>query len=62
MSAVCNNGVCGGSNTCTNRWQDGAESDVDCGGGQCQPCWDGQRCFGPQDCWNGVCTNGICGG
>ncbi|PJB38316.1 MAG: hypothetical protein CO108_19275 [Deltaproteobacteria bacterium CG_4_9_14_3_um_filter_63_12] len=55
-SGVCANSVCGGGGgTCWNGWQDGSESDVDCGGGQCDPCWDGARCYGPQDCWNGVC-------
>jgi hypothetical protein len=40
--------------------KDGAETDIDCGGGTCQKCIDGKTCLVPNDCVSGVCTGGIC--
>ena len=39
--------------------QNGAETDVDCGG-VCDPCRLGQGCYQSSDCADGVCTNGAC--
>ncbi len=47
--------------TCTNLMEDGAETDVDCGGGVCLPCGEGLGCDNDSDCLTGVCDgNNIC--
>lgn len=46
---------------CQNGVKDGAESDVDCGGGTCPTCADGATCNDPADCSTGSCSSGICG-
>jgi hypothetical protein len=50
----------GGTSTCSDGSQNGKETDVDCGGGQCLPCEQGQRCLVGADCADQVCANGIC--
>ncbi|HSN97192.1 MAG TPA: hypothetical protein VLS89_02805 [Candidatus Nanopelagicales bacterium] len=50
----------GGTDSCTDALQNGAETDVDCGGGSCPPCDAGQRCDGDADCASGTCTGGTC--
>ena len=59
----CNSGRCGAghcaADTCSDGARDGAETDVDCGGGACPPCSDGQLCSLPSDCTSMVC-NGVC--
>ena len=45
MEASCENGV-----------QEAAETDVDCGGGDCDACADYQRCNENADCSSGFCT------
>jgi len=35
---------------CTNNVKDGSETDVDCGGGSCPPCFGGQNCTVDTDC------------
>jgi hypothetical protein len=40
--------------------KNGAETDVDCGGGACQGCKTGKVCGGNGDCKSGICTNGAC--
>lgn len=57
-SGNCRNGVCS-EPSCSNRIQDGDESDVDCGG-SCPPCADGKKCYTSTDCKSGVCMGGIC--
>jgi hypothetical protein len=42
---------------CDNGVQDGTESDVDCGGADCEPCETGLVCGVDQDCTSGVCSN-----
>jgi hypothetical protein len=61
------NGMCVMANTaaaraCTNGAKDGAETDVDCGGGACPPCLSGQHCATTADCADaqGICSNGTC--
>lgn len=46
---------------CTvNGVRDGKETDVDCGGGICDPCDDGKGCSTTADCVSHVCTAGVC--
>ncbi len=47
--------------TCGDNDKNGAETDVDCGGGQCPPCDDGKDCDVDADCTSIVCGgNGKC--
>ncbi len=42
---------------CENGVQDGAETDIDCGGGFCSArCEDSQKCISNDDCLSDVCT------
>lgn len=47
---------------CSNRVQDGQETDVDCGGPQCLPCELGQGCVEHTDCESTACDQetGFC--
>ncbi|MCH2108766.1 MAG: hypothetical protein MK135_05520 [Polyangiaceae bacterium] len=45
---------------CQNREVDKDESDVDCGGLDCDPCRDGRACEIDADCSGGECNQGIC--
>ncbi len=60
---TCKGGVCM-NNTCVDPchdgMKDGQETGVDCGGGVCPACPNGQPCAGNGDCQSGICTNGIC--
>jgi hypothetical protein len=41
--------------------KNGKESDVDCGGPDCQTrCLPTKKCTNPSDCLSGVCHAGIC--
>ncbi len=46
--------------TCSNKKQDGNETDVDCGGGECNKCEDGKDCKKNSDCSSGKCEEGTC--
>jgi hypothetical protein len=46
--------------TCTDGIQNGAETDIDCGGSDCPPCNPGQKCIAADDCTGQNCQNGIC--
>jgi hypothetical protein len=48
--------------TCTDGLKNGNETDVDCGGGDCQPCPDWYMCQVPSDCIGMNCVAGICQG
>lgn len=48
-----------GQPTCTNGMQDGNETAIDCGGGECPACGDGETCVMASDCVSGVCE-GTC--
>jgi hypothetical protein len=52
---TCALGLCMGG-PCKNGKQDGVETDVDCGGGECPPCDDGQPCKRVEDCESGFCS------
>jgi hypothetical protein len=54
----CANGTCAAS--CTDGAKDGAETDVDCGGGTCKKCSSGEGCSANGDCDTGKCTSGKC--
>jgi hypothetical protein len=41
---------------CTNGVRDAGETDVDCGGSDCQPCATGQACANAGDCAIGACN------
>lgn len=47
---------------CTDRTKDGAETDVDCGGGTCPACPSDLACSVPADCQSGGCDAGACRG
>lgn len=54
---------CGETINCDNGEQDGAETDVDCGGGNdtcTRLCQDGQNCESEGDCQSGFCVDGVC--
>ncbi|MEE2756732.1 MAG: hypothetical protein VYA30_08715, partial [Myxococcota bacterium] len=46
--------------TCDDLIVNGLESDVDCGGNDCQPCVAGFNCRVDEDCQSGVCGGGLC--
>ena len=46
--------------TCTDKLQNGDESDVDCGGATCPACAHLKKCNKSGDCLSGVCDKGIC--
>lgn len=45
---------------CADSVKNGDESDIDCGGSVCVRCAAGLHCRGPSDCFDGVCTAGLC--
>jgi len=57
--ASCTAGACVTLPTCTDRIQNGTESDVDCGG-TCPGCLTGNACRNNTDCRSGTCTTGAC--
>ena len=46
--------------TCTDGVKNGAETDVDCGGGTCPGCGVGHPCVTNADCAGKVCFMGVC--
>jgi len=46
--------------TCTDGVKNGAETDIDCGGGSCGPCNVGQACGAARDCTSATCASQIC--
>jgi hypothetical protein len=56
----CESGLCP-LPSCTDGIKNGAETDIDCGGGgDCAKCITGQQCAGPDDCASGACNSGLC--
>jgi hypothetical protein len=45
---------------CANGILDKLETDVDCGGTGCNPCWAGKKCTVHEDCETGICNHGTC--
>lgn len=61
----CASGVCTpqftcASASCADLVQNGAETDVDCGGPDCQTCAVGEGCAVSADCTSGDCQGGTC--
>jgi hypothetical protein len=56
----CSNGQCQANPTCFDQIKNGSETGVDCGGGKCSACGDGQTCNANSDCLSGACSAGIC--
>jgi hypothetical protein len=60
--ADCESGNCAGGKCaplpCFNGAVDGAETDVDCGGGTCRKCAGGRHCLVDADCFSGSCVPG----
>jgi len=48
------------SSSCDDQIRNGAETDVDCGGGSCGACPLGAVCVVESDCASGVCNGGRC--
>ena len=46
--------------SCTDGKKNGAETDVDCGGGTCGPCAAGKACAQHTDCKVAICASGTC--
>jgi hypothetical protein len=53
-------GGAGGANACANGVRDGAETDVDCGGGTCGKCDVNKVCAADGDCKTGSCSRLFC--
>jgi hypothetical protein len=47
--------------TCSDGIKNGAETDVDCGGGTCPDCGLGKTCGAGSDCTTNACSSGVCG-
>ncbi|MEO8845530.1 MAG: DUF4215 domain-containing protein [Kofleriaceae bacterium] len=60
QSGNCSGGFCIAAPTCTDTIKNGAETDVDCGGGTCPACADNLHCSAATDCTSGVCTATVC--
>jgi len=50
------------ANQCSDNHKDGAETDIDCGGGTCSKCPNGKGCLTNTDCNSSACdaTNHVC--
>ncbi len=46
---------------CDDAIKSGKETDIDCGGGSCPTCTEGQACLSDTDCETGACVAGKCG-
>lgn len=46
--------------SCMDGVANGAETDIDCGGGICSPCADRLACAAPTDCASGRCEGAMC--
>lgn len=46
--------------SCSNTIKDATETDVDCGGTQCDRCIDGKACVQDNDCQGGSCQSNVC--
>jgi hypothetical protein len=46
------------ANLCMDGIKDGNETDIDCGGGTCPTCANGQHCMSGADCMSGMCNMG----
>ncbi|MBN1606540.1 MAG: hypothetical protein JW940_07890, partial [Polyangiaceae bacterium] len=53
-------GAAGHEPCCADYIQNGDETDIDCGGGDCEPCADLMMCEVGADCNSGVCSGSLC--
>ena len=53
-------GGAGGSNQCADGMKNGAETDLDCGGGTCDKCDVNKACSSDGDCKTGSCSRLFC--
>ncbi|MEP7126289.1 MAG: SUMF1/EgtB/PvdO family nonheme iron enzyme [Byssovorax sp.] len=66
VAGDCKNKVCNAGTgkcdppKCTDKLQNGNESDIDCGGPFCTACSAGQKCVSGPDCLSTLCTGNIC--
>src|SRR5206468_537518 len=64
MGTDCRTLSCSGTvclvDTCNDGIRNGAETDVDCGGGKCRQCSVGQTCAAGADCLSRSCAGGKC--
>lgn len=51
---------CHGPGTCTDQLKNGNETGVDCGGGVCNACPNGERCGVDDDCQSKICGRSGC--
>jgi hypothetical protein len=56
----CVNGSCASAASCTDGVKNGTETSIDCGGGACPACGNGQACNVNTDCQSNSCVNGQC--
>jgi hypothetical protein len=66
VATDCTSGFCGPDSnchpaTCNDKVKDVNETDVDCGGTDCQKCASGKYCNGKADCISNACTGHSCG-
>ncbi|NUQ77482.1 MAG: hypothetical protein HUU21_28425, partial [Polyangiaceae bacterium] len=59
VGEICQNGNCVPP-ACANAAQDGAETDIDCGGPDCNKCGTNKNCMMSSDCISSVCTGNKC--
>ena len=48
------------ASTCGDGFQNGSETDVDCGGANCNACGNALHCAQQSDCISGICQGGLC--
>ncbi len=53
-------GICAEPPTCFDQIQNQSETDIDCGGPNCEPCDDNLKCNDDADCSSGVCNDKKC--
>ena len=58
-SHVCSMNACATA-TCMDGVENGIETGMDCGGGECQPCGAGEGCESGADCTSTVCAGNVC--
>jgi hypothetical protein len=56
---VCVSNACA-AGTCNDGVENQDETDVDCGGGTCEPCAPSKKCEQDTDCETGVCESNVC--
>lgn len=59
VSGLCTGGMCF-SASCGDGTKNGAETDVDCGGGSCPACAPNKVCAVATDCGSGICKASAC--